>query len=158
MQTLGYVGAVKAWLHAPLFAVFGINVWTVRLPSILLAAATLVLLLARSCGASWAARGRSLLLALLATDPVFAQPRAARLGTADDRGVHARAVADRAVAMAPDGTQAFWLATLCVASAARFFDKLNFLWVIVALVGAAALVSPGALRSSGCATGARGSR
>ena len=31
MQTLGYVGAIKAWLHAPVFAAFGINVWTVRL-------------------------------------------------------------------------------------------------------------------------------
>ena len=29
MQTLGYVGAVKAWAHAPIFGVFGINVWTV---------------------------------------------------------------------------------------------------------------------------------
>ena len=58
MQTLGYVGAVKAWLHAPLFGIFGINVWTVRLPSILLAAATILSCCGSSCGASSAAHGR----------------------------------------------------------------------------------------------------
>ena len=68
MQTLGYVGAVKAWVHAPIFAAFGINVWTVRLPSILLAAVAILFLgmfVRAQLGTAWA----SLLLALLATDP-----------------------------------------------------------------------------------------
>src|SRR5262245_56797511 len=70
MQTLGYVGAVKAWLSAPLFAAFGANVWTIRLPPILLGAITLLILwsfVRREFGTAWAA----LLLALLATDPVI---------------------------------------------------------------------------------------
>ena len=70
MQTLGYVGAIKAWLHAPIFAAFGINVWTVRLPSILIGAAALFVLwrfAKRELGLAWAL----LLLALLATDPVL---------------------------------------------------------------------------------------
>src|SRR4029453_13499816 len=41
MQAVGYGGAVKAWAHAPIFGLFGINVWTVRLPSILLVAFTI---------------------------------------------------------------------------------------------------------------------
>ena len=34
----------------------------------------------------------------------------------------------------------FWLATLCVGLLIGFVDKLNFLWVIIALIGAAALM------------------
>jgi len=69
-QALGYVGAVKAWLHAPIFALVGVNTWSVRLPSILVAAAALIVLWSfarRALGGVWAV----LLLVLLATDPVL---------------------------------------------------------------------------------------
>ena len=103
MQTLGYVGAVKAWLHAPLFATFGINVWTVRLPSILLAAATLVLLwlfVRHELGSAWAL----LLLALTATDPVLVSHARLDWGPAVIAAFAPRVVADRVMAMDPDGT------------------------------------------------------
>ena len=139
MQTLGYVGAVKAWLHAPLFASLGINVWTVRLPSILLAAATLVLLwlfVRHELGGAWAL----LLLALTATDPVFVSH--ARL----DWGPQMIAAFLRVLSLIAlwrwiQTGRTFWLATLCIGLLIGFFDKLNFLWVIVALVGAGVIVS-----------------
>jgi len=140
MQTLGYVGAVKAWLHAPLFAAFGINVWTVRLPSILLAAATLVVLwlfVRHELGSAWAL----LLLALTAIDPVLVSH--ARL----DWGPAMIAAFLRVLSLIAlwrwiQTGRTFWLATACGGLLIGFFDKLNFLWVIIALVGAAVLVAP----------------
>ena len=140
MQTLGYVGAVKAWLHAPLFAAFGISVWTVRLPSILLAAATLVLLwlfVRHELGSAWAL----LLLALTAIDPVLVSH--ARL----DWGPAMIAAFLRVLSLIAlwrwiQTGRTFWLATACGGLLIGFFDKLNFLWVIIALVGAAVLVAP----------------
>ena len=124
MQTLGYVGAVKAWLHAPLFASFGINVWTVRLPSILLAAATLVLLwlfVRHELGSAWAL----LLLALTATDPVFVSH--ARL----DWGPQMIAAFLRVLSLIAlwrwiQTGRTFWLATLCVGSADWFCRQAQF--------------------------------
>ena len=140
MQTLGYVGAIKAWLHAPIFALFGINVWTVRLPSILIAAASLLVVwhfARRELGVAWSL----LLLALLATDPVLINH--ARL----DWGPQMIAALMRVTALAAlwrwlQTGRMFWLGTLCVALLLGFFDKLNFVWVILALGGATALVAP----------------
>jgi hypothetical protein len=138
MQTLGYVGAVKAWAHAPLFAAFGINVWTVRLPSVLLAALTILFLgmfVRAQLGTAWAA----LLLALLVTDPVILNH--ARL----DWGPHVIAAFLRVLALIAlwrwltTGAKR-WLVILCVSLLVGFIDKLNFLWVIAAWVGAAAVV------------------
>ena len=138
MQTLGYVGAVKAWLHAPLFAVAGINVWTVRLPSILLAALTILFLgmfVRAQLGTAWAA----LLLALLATDPVILNH--ARL----DWGPQVIAAFLRVLALIAlwrwltTGAKR-WLVILCAAFLVGFIDKLNFLWVIAAFTAAATLV------------------
>ena len=140
MQTLGYVGAIKAWLHAPVFAAFGINVWTVRLPSILVGAAALFVLwrfAKRELGVAWAL----LLLALLATDPVLVNH--ARL----DWGPQMIATLARVASLAAlwrwlQTGRMHWLVTLCVALLVGFFDKLNFVWVIAALAGATLATAP----------------
>jgi hypothetical protein len=149
MQTLGYVGAAKAWLHAPLVGAFGSNVWTVRLPSILVGAAALVVLwlfARRELGTAWAV----LLLALLAADPVLVNH--ARL----DWGPQMLAALMRVLSLAAlwrwlQTGSTRWLAVLCAALLVGFWDKLNFIWVIAAWAGAAALVAwrviPGRLRS-----------
>jgi hypothetical protein len=138
MVALSYVGAAKAWVHAPLFALVGIDAWTVRLPSILMAAAALAVLwrFARlELGWTWAA----VLLALLATDPVL-------IGHVRiDYGPQVIAMLTRVIALA-----ALWrwlrtgrtapLALACAAMLVGFFDKLSFVWVIGALAGAAVLV------------------
>ena len=124
MQTLGYVGAAKAWMHAPLLAAFGINVWTVRLPSILVGAAALLVLwwfVRRDLGTVWAV----LLLALLATDPVLINH--ARL----DWGPHTLAAFLRVLSLVAlwrwlQTGATRWLVVLSVALLVGFWDKLNF--------------------------------
>jgi len=139
MQTLGYVGAIKAWLHAPLFALFGTNVWTVRLPAILLGAATLLVLwsfVRRELGAAWA----TLLMVLLCVDPVFIGH--ARL----DWGPHMLAAFLRVLSLVAlwrwlQTGRKRWLGIACAAFVVGFFDKLNFAWVIGAWLGALAVVA-----------------
>ncbi|MFO1412922.1 MAG: glycosyltransferase family 39 protein [Burkholderiales bacterium] len=139
MQTLGYVGAVKAWLHAPVFALFGTSVWAVRLPSILLGAATLLVLwsfVRRELGGAWAA----LLLALLCVDPVLIGH--ARL----DWGPHMLAAFLRVLSLVAlwrwlQTGRTHWLAVACAALVVGFFDKINFVWVIGAWLGALAVVA-----------------
>ena len=139
MQTLGYVGAVKAWLTAPLLAVFGASIWTVRLPAILVCALALLVLwsfVRRELGAAWAA----LLLALLATDPVILNH--ARL----DWGPQMIAVLMRILSLVAlwrwlQTGRKRWLIILCASFLVGFVDKLNFVWVIGAWLAAAALVA-----------------
>jgi len=139
MQTLGYVGAVKAWLSAPLIGLFGANVWTVRLPAILLAALAILLLgsfVRRELGAAWAA----LLLALLATDPVILNH--ARL----DWGPHVIAAFLRVLSLIAlwrwlQTGRKRWLIVLCAAFLVGFADKLNFVWVIGAWLAATGVVA-----------------
>ena len=141
MQAQGYVGAVKAWLHAPLFAQFGVNVWTVRLPSILIGLAAILVLWSfarRELGTMWA----TLLLALVATDPLLLNH--ARF----DWGPQMIATLMRVLSLAAlwrwlqTGSMR-WLLLLCGAFLAGFADKLNFIWVIGAWTAAAALVAGG---------------
>jgi hypothetical protein len=66
-----YIGALKAWLYAPIFAAFGVSVETIRVPAILISAASLgiAFVLARRLFGLWPA---ALLALLLATDTSFA--------------------------------------------------------------------------------------
>ena len=65
-----YIGALKSWLYAPVFAVFGTSIETIRVPAVLLAllAIALAFLLARRLWGPWPA---ALLVVVLATDPVY---------------------------------------------------------------------------------------
>ena len=70
LMAMSYVGSLKTFLYAPLFGIFGLNAYLVRLPMVLAGAATIVIffkwasILAGSRGALFAA-------VLLATDPIF---------------------------------------------------------------------------------------
>jgi len=63
-----YIGALKSWLYAPVFALFDVSPGTIRGPAILLALLGIALagLLARRVFGVWPA---ALLVVLLATDP-----------------------------------------------------------------------------------------
>jgi 4-amino-4-deoxy-L-arabinose transferase-like glycosyltransferase len=65
-----YIGALKAWLYAPIFAIFGVSPDSVRIPVVLLAAVALLLAVAlvRRMLGLWPAVAMSL---LLSSDPVF---------------------------------------------------------------------------------------
>jgi hypothetical protein len=63
-----YLGALKAWMYAPVFRFFGVSPVTVRLPAILLAAVTLLILycaIQGPLGAGWAA----IVVWIMAVDP-----------------------------------------------------------------------------------------
>jgi len=52
-----YLGALKAWIYAPVFGLFGVSALTIRLPAILIAALTLLILfqlMQSQVGAAWA--------------------------------------------------------------------------------------------------------
>lgn len=67
---MSYVGALKAWLYAPIFALFGVSVWTLRLP-VLLAGAAAVWLMASLLARLGGPRAAAIGALLLATDPIF---------------------------------------------------------------------------------------
>jgi len=64
-----YMGALKAWIYAPVFGFFGVSALTIRLPAILLAAVTLLIFfqtLRPRLGAVWAI----IVVWIMAVDPV----------------------------------------------------------------------------------------
>jgi hypothetical protein len=70
LMVMSYVGTLKTLLYWPILATFGVTAWTVRLPMVILGAATLFVfynLTLRSAGLRAALLG----VALLATDPMF---------------------------------------------------------------------------------------
>ena len=70
LMVMSYIGTLKTALYGPIFAVFGANAWSVRLPMILVGAITICIfyyLVQRSAGPKVAL----LAAILLATDPSF---------------------------------------------------------------------------------------
>ncbi|HVX66020.1 MAG TPA: glycosyltransferase family 39 protein, partial [Bryobacteraceae bacterium] len=70
LMVLTYYGTVKSWIYRPVFALFGVTAYSVRLPALLIGGCTIWLfyrLVARTAGRTAAVVG----CALLATDPVF---------------------------------------------------------------------------------------
>src|SRR5213592_4128720 len=68
-----YMGALKGWGYAPVFRLFGVSALTIRLPAILLGAATLLIfyqLMRAKLGAVWA----TIALWIMAVDPANVFP------------------------------------------------------------------------------------
>jgi 4-amino-4-deoxy-L-arabinose transferase-like glycosyltransferase len=133
-----YIGALKAWLYAPIFAVFGVSVDSVRVPAVLLAAVALLIVvwLVRRLLGLWPAVAVSL---LLASDPAFgAMART-------DWGPIVLSALLRVVALLcyfaflrRGSIRYLWL--LVIALTLGLFNKLDFAWFIVALAVAALVV------------------
>ncbi len=69
-MVMSYVGALKTWIYVPIFKIFGVSVWSVRLPMVLLGALTTWFFF-RLCELSLGSAAALLGAALLATDPAF---------------------------------------------------------------------------------------
>lgn len=142
---MDYIGALKAWIYYPIFSVFPVNAWSVRLPSLLigiLGGLALVLSLWRGFGPAAAVAGAVLIL----LDPTLITH--SRL----DWGPNALMFFFRGwmvfctVEWIRTGKPLWaWLAwiILCLG----LFDKLNFIWVACAGIGALVVVYPAALRT-----------
>ncbi len=132
VMTMPYIGAFKSLLFAPIFAAFGVNVVSIRLPAILLSCAVLIIsffIMKRLVGSFFA----TCTLALLAVDPSFI------LHTRVDHGPTVlmllcklsavycllRALSEQSVKFLSVG-----LFTLILG----LWDKLNFIWIIISQI------------------------
>ncbi len=70
VMLMSYLGSLKSFFYLPIFEILGTNVWTIRLPMVLLGAATIFVFYKLALAAL--GRNSALLAAfLLATDPLF---------------------------------------------------------------------------------------
>lgn len=130
---MDYIGALKAWLFAPLFAIFPIDAWSVRLPAI--GIGLLGALLTAAAMREWFGRAAaSIALALIIFDPTMLTH--SRLDWGPNalmfflRGSLLFALAKWS--RAPSARHA-WFVFSCIA--VGLFEKLSFLWLAVAGLG-----------------------
>ena len=133
LMLLSYVGALKSWLFAPLYAAGWLNVWSIRLPALVLAAVTILLLawLAKELG-GWSAA--VVIVWLLATDAVFLLTAVFDWGPVVLQNLLLAAALLLFYRWGLDGPEmacssgALWLSVL------RFGDKALFVWNLSAMV------------------------
>jgi hypothetical protein len=141
---MDYIGALKSWLYWPIFTIVPVNELTVRLPAILLGVAggTMVAVaLGRMFGRSAAIFGTLLILfdpSLLTHSRLDWGPTALMFFF---RGLLMLSLANWILDSAPKWA---WLALLSIILGV--FDKLNFLWLAAAAVGALVVAYPRRLR------------
>jgi hypothetical protein len=132
-----YIGALKAWLYVPVFHLLGVSPWTVRLPAILVAAATLLILfqaMRLTLGATWAA----VVAWLLALDPANIFP--SRLDWGPTVLMHFFQASILALWFSYRDSSHVWkIGLIAICCALGFFDKFNFIWFVAAFGTAVAL-------------------
>ena len=129
---MNYIGALKAYLFAPIFALLGVSAATIRWPAIVISMASIVLTyaLARLSLRPWAAAAAA---ALVALDPVFV------MLTKVDWGPIVLMMPLKLAALyclyrALAGGSSALLWGTAAACALGVFDKLNFIWFVLARV------------------------
>ncbi len=139
-----YLGALKAWIYAPVFWLFGVSPLTIRLPAILLAAMTLLVLfqlMRAKLGPVWAI----VALWIMAVDPANLFP--SRLDWGPTVLMHFFQAALLALWFSYRDTPKLWkLVLMCICAGLGFFDKFNFIWLIVAFILGIALCYPDSLK------------
>jgi hypothetical protein len=135
VMTMTYIGALKSALVGPLFKFVGVNIYTIRVPAILLSTLTLVmsyLLLKKFTGPTIAATT----ILLLSVDPCFV------LHTRVDHGPIVLMILLKLSALyfLVGGTlekswKSFGVGLLCLVLG--LWDKLNFVWCVLAISAAA---------------------
>jgi len=140
-----YLGALKAWIYAPVFALFGVSPLTLRLPAILLAAVTLLIfyqLMRAKLGPVWAI----IPLWIMAVDPANLFP--SRLDWGPTVLMHFFQAAILALWFSyREKAKPLKLILICICAALGFFDKFNFIWLIVAFTLGVALCYPDSLKN-----------
>jgi len=135
---MDYIGALKAWIHAPIFALFGLDATTIRLPSIVIGAAGGLLL----CMVAWrwfGATAFAVAALLIFTQPAFIAHLRFDWGPTSlmffFRGLLLWSCLRWVESAAPK-----WLWLTVLAMLLGTFDKLNFLWLDYAVLFALLLV------------------
>lgn len=139
VMLMPYIGALKAYLFAPVFALFGVSVETIRLPAIALSSVSVLLGYKLGCltmGDRWLGAMLSL---LMATDPIFVF-----MSRSDYGPIVLMALAKLAAIVALykllQRPQARFAWALTISLLLGLFDKLNFVWIIIAIFIGAAIV------------------
>lgn len=129
-----YLGALKAWLYWPIFKIFGVSVWSIRLPVVLLGGAGLFLL-AKLLRLKGEGRAAWMFLFLLALNPAFVW------GVRVDFGPVVVEFFLQALALFCflQGVHPVWLGLIFVAG---LFNKIIFIWWLVGFLLAAFLFFP----------------
>jgi hypothetical protein len=139
-----YLGALKAWVYAPVFRILGVSALTIRLPAILIAAVTLLILfqLMRSqLGAVWAI----IAVWLMAIDPANLFP--SKLDWGPTVLMHFFEAAIFALWFSyRDKPKLSKILLIFICGALGFFDKFNFIWVILAFLVAICFCYPDSLK------------
>jgi hypothetical protein len=133
-----YIGALKSWLYAPIFAVFGVSTETIRIPVILVGAATIAVgfLFLRRLYGPWPA---ALFAILAGTDPTFAAMVKADWGPiALSAAFRVGALAAYFALIRTGARRYMWL--LAGTLFLGLFNKVDFLWFIIGLAVAALAV------------------
>src|SRR6266403_4760543 len=138
-----YLGALKAWIYAPIFGLFGVSALTIRLPAILIAAVTLLIfyqLMRAQLGPVWATIG----LWIMMVDPANLFP--SRLDWGPTVLMHFFQAAIFALWFSYRDKPTLWkIVLICICAGLGFFDKFNFIWLVVAFVIAVSLCYPDSL-------------
>lgn len=143
IMLMTYIGALKAWLYFPIFQLFSVSAYSVRLPVLLIGALTLWIH-ARMLERAFSRQTALVFLPLAAVEP------STLLHTRLDWGPTALMMLLRALLLLgvvswirTREPRFLWLAL--GAAALGTFDKLNFLWFGPALLLALVLVYPGVI-------------
>jgi hypothetical protein len=125
-----YLGALKAWIYAPIFHLCGVSVLTIRLPAILLAAVTLLIFyhaMRGTLGPLWA----SAVVWIMAVDPL--NLFTSRLDWGPTVLMHLFQAAIIALWFSYREKAKLWKpAIMVVCFGLGFFDKFNFVWLALA--------------------------
>ena len=135
---MGYIGALKAYLYYPVFQIFGVSPETVRWPVILVSLVTLALTY-RVARFSFGPPVSAMVVLVMSVDPTFMYM------TKIDYGPVALMMVLKLTALlfalrAVSTRSPRYLWGVTGACALGVFDKLNFLWFLVALVAAGAVL------------------
>ena len=140
-----YIGALKAWGHAPIFRLFGVSALTIRLPAILVAALTLLIFyraMRDSVGHAWAA----IAVWIMAVDPANLFP--SRLDWGPTVLTHFFQAAILALWFSyRDKPRPWKIVLICICAGLGFFDRFNFIWLLSAFAIGICLCYPGSLQS-----------
>lgn len=138
VMLMDYAGCLKAWLYAPIFAVFPPSLWSIRLPVLLvgtLSVALFTILLSRIAGTRAAFIGGT----LLATDPVFALTNNFDWGPVALQ--HFLLLAGLfAIHLFHKTAASLWLAIAGFSFGLALWDKALFLWLLVPLFAVSLLL------------------
>ena len=138
VMLMGYIGALKAYLYYPIFQVFGVSPETVRWPVILVSLATLAFtyLVAR---VTFDRLVSALVVLVMSVDPTFMYLTKLDYGPVALMMILKVAALFFALRAVSTGTPRY-LWGMSAACALGLFDKLNFIWFLLAMVAAGAML------------------